>query len=206
VNALKNTWDKLCARHCEDVFLVDRRYSELKDAYEAKNRFYHNLEHISFMLQEAEKSKLEINDQDSFLYAIYYHDIIYDVKRQDNELKSAELALERLLELGYQQDRASFVADMIVATKTHEASAKNDINLLLDIDMAILGQPWDDYKSYTDNIRKEYKIYPKPIYKKGRRGVLNQFLKTDKIYKTAKYQQLFEVRARENISRELKML
>ncbi|MBD3638590.1 MAG: hypothetical protein HUJ25_14650 [Crocinitomicaceae bacterium] len=203
IDQLRKRWLELGLKYCEDNALLDRRWNSLKDAYSDSKRYYHNLQHLSFMFNEFDQQKEFVNDPIAFQYAIYYHDIIYNVRRKDNEQKSAALAKKQLTEINVPVKSIEKCYDLIVATHLHELSEDVDTNLLIDIDMAILGQPWEVYKTYAKNVRKEYGIYPTIMYKKGRRQALQHFLSMERIFKTDVYFNRYEKQARLNISKEL---
>lgn len=50
------------------------------------------------------------------------------------------------------------VMNQIEATKEHKRSQDNDTNMLLDLDLAVLGDSSESYQKYANAIRKEYKI------------------------------------------------
>ena len=77
---------------------------------------------------------------------------------------------------------------------------------LLDLDLSILGTDWEIYNKYTQNIRKEYKIYPDILYKPGRKKVLKHFLERDSLYFTERFKTKFEKQARNNLIQEIDML
>lgn len=77
-------------------------------------------------------------DREAVELAAWFHDAIYDIGRDDNEDRSAELARE-LLSTSPVRDE---VARLVLATKTHKVSA-GDINgaVLSDADLSVLGAP-----------------------------------------------------------------
>lgn len=81
-----------------------------------------------------------------------------------------------------------------------------DTNFLLDIDLSILGKSPEVYKKYTEDIRKEYKIYPDFMYGKGRTKVLKSILELEAIFKTDFFKKAYEKQARENLTAELSQL
>ena len=155
------------------------------------------------MILELEEVKDKISDYDSILFSIFYHDIIYKATSKDNEEKSAELAKTRLEKLNIPSEKITRIYNQILATKSHKKSKDSDTNFLLDADLAILGQDWEMYENYTQQIRKEYSIYPDFMYKPGRKKVLTHFLEFDEIFKTDYFKEKYEVNARLNIQREL---
>jgi predicted metal-dependent HD superfamily phosphohydrolase len=203
---VKSEWEALCQRHSSHEELIKQLWHELKSAYTAKDRHYHNLDHIAFMLELAGRYKQESAQNDLLLFAIFYHDIVYRATRSDNEAQSAEVAVERLRRLGIPEPDTLMVKEMIIATKAHQAHTDALTNLLIDIDLAILGADQERYDRYSQGVRKEYSIYPDLIYKPGRRKVLQHFLEQEHIYKTPRFQEAFEEKARANLQRELKRL
>ncbi|SIR41098.1 HD domain-containing protein [Pontibacter lucknowensis] len=200
---VKSAWEALCRRYTTDEALIRQLWDELEKAYTAKDRHYHNLEHIAYMLELADRYKQESPQQDLLRFAIFYHDIVYKATRSDNEEQSAALAEERLHRLGIPEVDILQVKEMIIATKSHQTHKNELINLLLDLDLAILGADQERYDRYSQGVRKEYSIYPDLIYKPGRRKVLQHFLAQEHIYKTPELQEAFEDKARENLQREL---
>ena len=162
----------LVARYIIDEALAEKHWQEIVTHYSHKKRYYHTLTHLQNLLAELEAIKAQIADWDTVLFALYYHDIIYNATRKDNEEKSAELARERLRELQYPADKAERCVAHILATKSHTVSTDNDTNLFTDADLSILGTDADNYTAYAQQIRKEYGIYPDFMYYPGRKKVL----------------------------------
>ncbi len=144
-----------------------------------KKRHYHNAHHILSLLAHAqENTGITLKAPLLVDFAIVYHDIVYNVLRKDNELKSALLAAKRLLALGMHPYEAGLVKLYIEATQHHQVPQgldhAEDLAFFLDFDMAILGAPWEDYQAYILAVRKEYNIYPDMLYKPGRKKFLEQ--------------------------------
>ncbi len=202
---LKETFVSLVGRYCPDTDIATSLWQEIQQAYSHKFRHYHNISHLEQVYLGLRESEKCIADWDTVLFALYYHDIIYKVPGSDNEEKSAKLATERMKSIGVPEKTISKCHDWILATKSHQPSIDNDCNLLLDADMAILGQSPVQYDSYRQNVRKEFSFYPDLLYNPGRKKVLQSFLKMEQIYHTPQFAP-FEKQARENISRELNSL
>ena len=137
---------------------------------------------------------------------LFYHDIIYQVFRKDNEEQSAAFAKKVLADLGVAPERVERCVRHIQATKQHHWSDDPDCNYLLDMDLGILGSERERYELYTQQIRKEYRIFPDLLYKPGRKKVIDHFLGLDSIYKTEYFRALFEKQARNNLKWELSFL
>lgn len=78
-----------------------------------------------------------------------------------------------------------------------------DLQFLLDFDLAVLGANEKTYLNYTQQIRREYKLYPDFLYKKGRIKMLEHFLNKKRIFQSEPLFQLYENQARFNIEEEL---
>lgn len=200
---VKQTFLDLTRRYSEDEYFIEECWNEIETAYTSSERCYHDLAHISAMLTELDPVT-EIRYRDRLLFAIFYHDLIYDPLRKDNEKRSAELFEKRISPTGFRQIRE--VKSLIEATKNHNFSDDPDTNLLLDLDLSILGKSPQIYRDYKNSIRKEFSIIPGFLYNPGRKKILKDFLKRDFIYKTAHFRDRYEMQARENLNTELKAL
>lgn len=187
--------------------LAIKAIERIIDRYSASGRHYHNMDHLSSLVYLQRQYAHLIVDNDSLLYAIYFHDIIYKVTRSDNEERSAHEAVAFLNRIGYPDDKQHKVFAFIAATQKHlNPIADPDLDYLLDFDLHILGATPAQYEAYTKQIRKEYAIYPAFMYRRGRKKVLQHFLGLPGIYKTAVFREKYELKARENMERELEQL
>ena len=200
-------WDELTGKYCHDPALIDRFFSELAKKYTSSRRHYHNLQHIQALLSFCESYANELNDGDVVAFAVFYHDIIYNVLRKDNEPRSAQLAVKRLAALSVPPEKTEQVKLYIEATQTHAITAAvthiTDLQLFLDFDMSILGAGWNDYEAYIRQVRREYRIYPDKLYYPGRQQFLKHCLQAEYIFQTPVFRDRYEARARENMAKEL---
>jgi predicted metal-dependent HD superfamily phosphohydrolase len=204
---LRSVWDEMTARYCNDKDLTDRFYREIARKYTSSRRHYHNLHHIAALLRFCEHYAGQLHDPDVVAFAIFYHDIIYNVLRKDNELRSAQLAVKRLQALQVPAEKIEQVKLYIEATQTHAITTAvthtGDLQLFLDFDMSILGAGRDDYEAYTRQVRREYRIYPDKLYNAGRKQFLQHCLQSAHIFQTPVFREKYEAVARENMAREL---
>jgi predicted metal-dependent HD superfamily phosphohydrolase len=203
---LKNIFLNLLTNYNADPDLTIQMWAEIEKSYSAPKRFYHNLAHLTALLQFLLNYKQEIEHWNALLFSIFYHDIVYNVLRSDNEERSAATAVKRLQTLNVDPATINICTAQILATKKHADSGNKDTNLFTDADLMVLGQPAPDYQQYCKQIRKEYGIYPELVYKPGRKKVLLHFLQMPRIYKTSTCFSLFESQARTNLETELKGL
>ena len=202
---LNNEWNTLASNYSEDEELISTYWNEIETHYNSKSRHYHNLSHIYNMLFQIEALKSSIINYDLCRFTIWYHDIIYKSTKKNNELKSAEFAKNRLKFLDLGEKSIEIVQKQIKSTQKHELVLKeNDDNAyVLDLDLSILGTNWDTYKKYTNDIRKEYAIYPDFMYRPGRKKVLAHFINRDTLFFTDYFRNKYENQARENLKREI---
>jgi predicted metal-dependent HD superfamily phosphohydrolase len=189
-----------------DQMLIDEFWSEIKSHYSKSNRHYHNLSHLDNLELELLPVKDNIRDWQTLVFSIGYHDIIYNIRRNDNEEKSADFAANRLSKLSISSFKRQKCLSQIIATKSHMISDDDDTNYFVDADLSILGANRNEYSRYVKMIRKEYNFYPDFMYKPGRQKVLQHFIQMPRIYKTDYFHDRYEEKARDNLHVELKEL
>src|SRR5688572_12359103 len=185
---------------------IDELWKEIVQCYSEPHRHYHTLDHLDNVVAELVPVRHAIKDRTAMVMAIAYHDIVYDVSKLDNEELSAELAYQRLTQLRLPEPQKETCKILILATKTHQLAGKEDFNLFVDADLAILGAPPTFYENYCSQIRQEHKDYPDELYVSGRIKVLNRFLKMSSIFKTRYFKDMYEKQARKNMNAEIKLL
>jgi predicted metal-dependent HD superfamily phosphohydrolase len=203
---LKTIFSELVQKYSDDNSLNQELWNEIVENYSGKKRHYHNLSHLENLIKQLLGFKEIISDWDVVLFSVFYHDIVYNTLKQDNEEQSALLAETKLKALKLSNEQIEKCKAAILATKSHELSKDKDINLFTDADLSILGAGWDEYSAYAKQIRKEYSIYPDLIYNPGRKKVLHHFLHMQNIFKTPEFFDTFEKQARQNLKRELREL
>jgi len=191
---LKNKFRTLCLNYTKDEKLISKLWLEIFHEHSKVTRHYHTLTHLEHIYQELEA--LEVTPLLAF--AVFYHDIIYYASHNDNEEQSAFLAQKRLTVLNVPKELNKKVFQLIIETKTHQASSEEN-SLFLDADLTILGSATEAYEKYTQQVRKEYAIYDDPTYFRGRKQVLKMFLEKDRIYKSKHFHNKYEKQARVNI-------
>jgi len=180
-------------------------FQNLVKNYNSPGRTYHNLNHIHSLIHISTEFKSKIKDYDCLQFAIWFHDVVYNPLNSDNEEKSADLAMEELYKLNLPKTKVEKIIRMILATKSHNLlnNSDSDLNYFLDFDLSILGSNKLIYQKYAKQIRDEYRSIPDSTFYQGRKRVLEMFLESPSIYKTAEFKQLFENQARENIQDEI---
>ena len=81
-------WHALTAPLLSDAARREAELARLAAAYDAPARHYHNLQHIENLLGRVEVHSL--HDPVVVGLAVWFHDVVYDPLRPDNEAQSAE--------------------------------------------------------------------------------------------------------------------
>jgi predicted metal-dependent HD superfamily phosphohydrolase len=206
-NFLHDQWVNLTSQYGPDPSVIESLFNSIVEHYSANERAYHNLSHIQSLLALSESLLDKIQQPGALYFAVWFHDVIYDTQRPDNEEKSAEFAAESLARLSVPEPVIAVTQEMILATKQHRGEDLSwDAKAFLDLDTSILGAPEEIYREYSRAIRKEYSWVPDALYRDGRMKVLNDFLRRDRIYHTEEIRAKYEEQARSNIAGEISAL
>ena len=170
------------------------------------HRRYHTVEHLQECLSLFdEAADLAVKPGEVEL-AIWYHDAVYEIGVDTNELKSAYLAERAMTTAGCNREAIGRVRSLILATRHHGHPETTDEALLLDIDLAILGSATARFDRFDADIREEYHAVPWSKYVTGRRQVLRGFLERPRLYATGHFHDRLAAAAHTNLSRALKRL
>lgn len=184
--------------------------ADLKARHAEPQRHYHDWTHIAALLTHREGLRKSLNDDAAVLYAILFHDAVYDPRANDNEARSAALLLTSKPPLSPKSlDRAR---QMIEATTRHllpedmHGPDRQDCAHFLDMDLAILGAAPDRFDIYEDQIRREYAHVPDDAFRTGRAAILRRFAEREHLYFSDWGLDRFEEKARANLARSLTRL
>jgi predicted metal-dependent HD superfamily phosphohydrolase len=197
-------WHALTAPLLPDAARREAELVRLAAAYDAPARHYHTLQHIENLLDRLAAHSL--HDPVVVELAVWFHDVVYDPLRADNEAQSAEWALAFLHETTLAPARRERVADLIRRTQDHtqpQPPHDADLLLFLDADLGILGAPEPAYWEYARQIRREYQAVPAPAYRAGRRQVLARLLAAPVLFHTSALREELDAPARRNLQAEL---
>src|SRR5258708_27992883 len=191
ITYIKELFIEVVSKYISNPKTVQKLFQQVVKAYSAPGRHYHDMNHLYGVVSMWNDHKHLLKDADAIFFAAIYHDIIYNPKRADNEEKSKDFFIDKLIScatLG--SEMLVKAARAILATKHNEESKQywyddKDIQYLLDFDLEILGTRHEStYEWYRKGVRKEYSTYPLKVYKAGRKAVLESFLKRKQIYLT----------------------
>jgi predicted metal-dependent HD superfamily phosphohydrolase len=199
--ALARRWTNLCRRLA--LTPSDRYFDLLWRAYTAPDRHYHNIRHIAGCLAELDRVNDECDNPAAIEMAIWFHDCVYDPMRLDNEERSAEQAKVALTQMGASDDLIAQVAHLILDTKHISPPQTHDGQVLVDIDLASLGQSPEIFDAHGQLIRDEYSHLDDATFDRGRIEMFERFLARPRLYFTESFSRRYETQARENLKRTL---
>ena len=141
-------------------------------------------------------------DREAVELAAWFHDEIYEIGRDDNEDRSAELARQLLASSPVRDE----IARLVLVTKKHKA-AVDDINgaVLSDADLSVLGANPGRYGEYARAVREEYADVPDDAFKPARVQLLTALLE-EPIFHTEAGRERWEHQARQNLAEEIAAL
>ena len=179
-------------------------WAALVAAWSEPHRRYHDLAHLAVVLGLVGELGAAA-DLDAVRLAAWYHDVVYDPERADNEEISAQRARAGLRGL-VDDDRVAEVERLVRLTAGHDP-APGDANgeVLCDADLAVLAGPPEAYAAYASAVREEYRHLSDEEFTAGRTAVLEHLLSLPELYRTAAAQP-WTAAARANMSAELVLL
>ena len=179
---------------------------DLVARYSEPHRKYHTMQHLEECFGKLEELRALARKPEEIELALWFHDAVYDTKRRDNEEKSAEWARSAVLEKGVAAPAGDRVYGLVMATRHNAVPAGTDAQILVDVDLSILGATPDRFDEYEAQVRQEYSWVPGPLFRRERRKILEDFLKRPSLFQTAQFVAAYEARARGNLERSLEKL
>jgi predicted metal-dependent HD superfamily phosphohydrolase len=175
-------------------------------AWGEPHRHYHDLGHLAAVLGLVGELAAAAVDPDAVRLAAWYHDVVYDPRRGDNEGVSAERARAGLRGL-VPPERVEEVVRLVLLTAGHDP-APDDANgaVLCDADLAVLAAPPGAYAAYASAVREEYGHLSDAEFTAGRTAVLEHLLALPALYRLPALAAEWTPRARANLAAELSLL
>ena len=181
-------------------------FQRLITCYSEPHRKYHTTQHLEECLALLDRVASFAERIGEVELALWFHDAIYNTRKSNNEQLSAEWARESALAAGLAKDQADRIFKLVMATKHNAIPEGRDAEVLVDVDLGILGADVERFEEYETQVRQEYSWVPEFIYRRERRKVLQEFAKRSSIYSTEYFRANSEARARENLARSLARL
>ncbi|MDB5264790.1 MAG: N-methyl-D-aspartate receptor subunit [Parcubacteria group bacterium] len=188
-------------------------YAMLVHCYGERGREYHNLSHLEHCFEELDEVRSLALNPSMLEFKLWLHDVFYTIGPkipglEGDEEASAEAAYNILIDGGMGYHAASDAYTGILCTLHNEehSPSTTDDRLLVDIDLAILGQRQERFDEYERQIRQEYDWVPEGIFQKRRAEILTGMYQRPHLYYTEHFQKKYEDQTRKNLARSIKRL
>lgn len=150
-------------------------WQSIQNAWKEKHRFYHTPTHLQKLINDIEKLRVDKQIDESaykiLLMSAFFHDIVYNPKKTDNEVQSALFFEESTIK----HPHTELIKEIILDTATHQA--ENQLSKLFSaLDMKIVSHSsFSELLAWEKNIAKEYRCFDYSVYKTLRLKVLEDF-------------------------------
>lgn len=176
-------------------------HQRLIGGYRENHRHYHSLGHIEHCLGMFDQCSQLASDTDALEIAVWFHDVILEPGKRDNEARSADLYMD--LSDGVQSDEMrQAVYGMIMAT-LHDGSSldHSDAIYMVDIDLSSFGLPWEAFLRDSQDLRAENPQVCDEEYHLNQTGFQRSLLARPRFFLSDFFFERFEQQARANLDR-----
>jgi len=204
LNRFQSLWQRCLNAGAADT--SSTIHQRLVDAYNEPQRHYHTLAHIDHCLTIFDQCKSLTTNPDALEIAIWFHDVIFEPGKCDNEAQSAELYQD--LSAGvHNNEFRSLVGRLIMAT-LHDGSSldDSDAGYMVDIDLSSFGLPWEDFIRDSQHLREENAQLGDTEYYRRTGDFQACLLAKPRFYVTEFFCQRYEQQARSNLAKHFEQL
>jgi predicted metal-dependent HD superfamily phosphohydrolase len=194
------TWRQLGAG---DSPALRRLYGDVLHRYSEPHRHYHTYQHLAECFEKVRDIISLAQHPAEVHVGLWFHDVIYDTQRHDNEERSAEWARTAAREFGASAESAQRIYDLIMLTRHAVAPVGIDAEVLVDADLSILGAQPERFQEYEAQVRNEYAWVPDVTFRPARARILKEFLGRPHVFATPPFRERYEAQARRNLERSL---
>jgi predicted metal-dependent HD superfamily phosphohydrolase len=180
-------------------------FSRLRAAWGDATRRYHDLEHLADCLRELDGARGDAGGPaavDVAELALWFHDAIYQPRARGCEARSATLLIEEGATLAIPRAALLAAADCVRATAhtPGAASAGPVADLVIDIDLSILGRDPFRFLEYEHAVAEEYAGVSATLYRLVRGRLLAGLLAAPALFRTERFRARYEATARANVA------
>ncbi len=144
----------------------------LQKGWREPHRYYHTEMHLDFIVKKIEASGSSAEDRDKLLLTAFFHDVVYDPTRTDNEEQSAAVLGECSTHTVVAE-----VKNMILDTKTHHPQTPLS-QQFVDWDMAVVtDSDFGQLLAWEKGIFKEFQFTDYSFYRLGRLALVEGWMK-----------------------------
>lgn len=183
-----------------------RLHEDVLGRYSEPHRHYHTQQHLAECFEKVQDIIALTEHPAEVNVGLWFHDVIYDTQRHDNEERSATWARSAARDLGASADSAQRIYDLILFTRHAAEPVGIDAQVLVDADLSILGARPARFQEYELQVRREYAWVPDAMFRSTRAKILKEFLARPHLYCTAPFRERYEAEARRNLQHSLAAL
>ncbi len=176
-------------------------HQRLLDGYREPQRHYHTLAHIEQCLGMFDQCKSLASNPDALELAVWFHDVIFEPGKSDNEKRSAQLYLQ--FSNGVHDATTRGLVDRLIMATLHDGSSLTDSDAMymVDIDLSSFGLSWDEFLQDSQNLRLESAELSDAEYYRRKTNFQNWLLARERFYLSDYFAERLETRARANLAR-----
>lgn len=176
-------------------------YQRLVDGYNEPQRHYHTMAHIEHCMAMFNECKSLVENADALELSIWFHDVIFEPGKPDNEARSAELYLE-YSDGVHAADLRELVARLIMAT-LHDGSSLEDSDaaFMVDIDLSSFGLCWEAFLKDSGDLRAENPGLSDAKFYRNKAEFLTKLRARERFFLSDFFYPRFEQQAHRNIDR-----
>ena len=181
-------------------------YDDVLGRYSEPHRHYHTHQHLAECFEKV-RDIISLAEHPAEVYVgLWFHDVIYDTQRHDNEERSADWARSAARDLGASAESAQRIYDLIMFTRHAAEPVGIDAQVLVDADLSILGAQPARFQEYEAQVRREYGWIPDTTFRPARAKILKAFLSRPHLYCTVHFRERYEAQACRNLQLSLETL
>lgn len=196
-------WERAAARPCTQHAAAV--FEKLQAHYREPQRHYHTPEHIRHCLVQFDLACTHMCEPDAVELALWFHDVIYDTRGTDNEIRSATWFASVTDNVLPDKVRRR-VHELIMVTVHPSQPAELDQQFVVDIDLSSFALPWNRFKRDSQAVRREMGHLSDRDFFSGQIRFLRTLLSRPAFFITPFFHQRSEAAARENVTRYLREL
>ena len=178
-------------------------HQRLFSGYNEPQRYYHTFDHIRHCLAMFDECRSRLDNPDAVELAVWFHDVVFESGKADNEARSARL-YEELSDGVHDAETRALVDRLIMATLHNGNDLEDeDAKYMVDIDLASFGLPWEEFLRDSENLRRESGDLSDTDYYSRALGFHDWLRSRERFVQTDFFAARYEEQARRNIARYL---
>lgn len=145
-----------------NIKISEDNFTKLISKWNEPWRYYHNEDHLNFLLNSIEDLDISNNDKDILFEVAYFHDVVYNPWSDTNEEDSVKFYTK------VTDDPNQRVIDIIMDTKLRDKPDDNLSSIFWELDNSVLKSDIGGLLEYERKIFKEFQFVNYSLYKVGR--------------------------------------